>query len=97
MKMSEIGIEDIKEYCRVESGEEDNLFSVILDAGKQFIMSQTGMTAEECDEKADLTIALLLICSDLYENRVYSMTTGKTINVNPAADAIISQYCMNIL
>lgn len=97
MKMSEVGIADIKGYCRADDGEEDNLFSLILDAGKQFILSQTGLTAAECDEKADLTIALLLFCADLYDNRIYSMATGKTVNVNPAVDAIISQYCRNIL
>lgn len=97
MKCSEVSIADVKLFCRVEDEAEDGLFSAILDAGKQFLLSQTGLTAEECDEKADLTLALLMVCEDFYEKRGYSMETGKTLNVNPAAKAIIDQYNMNIL
>lgn len=97
MKYSEVTIQDVKEFCRIgeDCGEqEERILAAILNAGKQFILSQTGLAAEACDEKEDLSIALLLVCSDLYDNRAYSMEAAI---VNPAADAILSQYCMNIL
>lgn len=98
MKISEVTIDDVKRFCRAEdSGEEDSIFSAILDAGKQFIQSQTGLTAEECDEKADLTLAMLMFCSDLYDNRNYSVAATKLPHENPAVKAIIDQYNMNIL
>ena len=99
MKMSEVTIAELKLYCRADDigDEEDSIFQGILEAGKQFVMSQTGMTAEECDEKADLTIAMLMFCSDLYDNRTYSVAATKTPKENPAVKAILDQYNMNML
>ncbi len=99
MKISEVSINDVKQFCRAEdSGEDENIiFSAILDGAKQFVMSQTGLTAEECDEKEDLTLAMLMLCADAYDNRTYTVFQTKTPHVNPAAKAIIDQYNMNIL
>ena len=48
--------------------------------------------------KADLTLAFLMLAADMYENRTYTiLTSGKTPNINPAASAIINQYCRIIL
>lgn len=97
MKVSEMCITDVMLYCRADSAEEEPIFSAILEAGKQFIQSQTGLTAEECDEKPDLSLALLILCAELYDNRSYSMETGKIVSVNPAVKAIIDQYCRTLL
>lgn len=97
MKISEVTVQDIKDFCRIDAEGEERLLTAMLDAGKNFILSQTGLTEAECDEKEDLTLALLMLCSDFYDNRTYSLETGKIASVNPAVDAIISQYCMNIL
>ncbi|MBM6830011.1 phage gp6-like head-tail connector protein [Anaerotignum lactatifermentans] len=99
MKISELTLEDVKLYCRAEGeAEEDILFAAIMDAGKQYIQSQTGMSEEEIDTKADLTLAFLMLAADMYENRTYTiLTSGKTPNINPAASAIINQYCRIIL
>lgn len=97
MKISEVGIADVKLFCRAEDNEdEETIFDAILKAGKQFILSQTGMTPEEADEKEDLTLAMLMVCADLYDKRGYSVE-AKTPGENPAAKAIIDQYNMNIL
>lgn len=99
VKISELTLEDVKLYCRAEGEpEEDILFTAIMDAGKQFIQSQTGMSEEEIDTKADLALAFLMLAADMYENRTYTiLTSGKTPNINPAAAAIINQYCRIIL
>lgn len=98
MKISDLTIEEVKLFCRAEGeAEEDILFAAIMDAGKQFIQSQTGMSGE-IDTKADLTLAFLMLAADMYENRTYTiLTSGKTPNINPAASAIINQYCRIIL
>lgn len=97
VRINEVTIETLKAYCRVDWTEEDDLFYAILTAGRQFILSQTGMTAAEADEKEDLTIALLILGTEMYENRSYTMSTNRTVNINPAVDAIIGQYRMNFL
>lgn len=94
--MGEITIEDLKLFCRIDDcGEEDAILFAILQAGKQFVLSQTGLTADEAENYPDLTLAILMFCSDLYDNRHYS--TERKTNINPAVKAIIDQYCMNIL
>lgn len=99
VKISDLTIEEVKLFCRAEGGEEEDiLFTAIMDAGKQFIQSQTGMSEEEIDTKADLTLAFLMLAADMYENRTYTiLISGKTPNINPAASAIINQYCRIIL
>ena len=98
MKMSEIGLEQVRLFCRAEEMEEENpLLQTILDGARQFILSQTGMSAEECDQKEDLTLAMLMLCSDAYDNRSYTVFQAKTPYVNPAAKAILDQYNMHIL
>lgn len=97
MKISEVDLNTIKAYCRVETTVEDDIFTAIREAAVQFIQSQTGMDAAQCDEKEDLTIALLMLCADLYDNRNYTNFSSKEMQVNPAAKAIIDQYCLHLL
>ena len=95
MKISELSIENVKTYCRAED-EEDSVFEIILAACKAFIRGQTGLTDEEMDQYEDLTIAALILASDMYDNRTYQQKETK-VTANLAVKAIIDQYQMNIL
>lgn len=97
MKVSEISIQVLKEYCRVEDNSEDMLFTALLGAAKQFIKTQTGLDDAGIEEKEDLAVAVLIIGAEMYENRAYTMATNRTVNINPAAEIIINQYRMNLL
>jgi predicted nucleic acid-binding protein len=46
MLISEISINDLKQYANVYHDEDDNLFAAILAAGKQFISTYTGLPLE---------------------------------------------------
>lgn len=95
MKVSEITIAEIKAYCRAED-EEDEIFTLILSACKAYIIGQTGLTEEEMDEYEDLTIAILILASDFYDNRVYQQKDVR-ITPNLAVKAIVDQYCKTLL
>ncbi len=98
MKLSEVGVQDLIVYARIDAPEEEiDILNAILSAGRQFILSQTGLSAAEADEKEDLSLAMLMVCTSIYENRSYEAETGKVHTVNLAAKAIIDQYCKNIL
>ena len=98
MTMNQVTVQDLISFAKIdEVADEYTLLEAILEAGKQFILSQTGLTEEEADEKADLAIAMLMVCADMYDNRSYAMAVGKVPYINPAANAIINQYCRNIL
>jgi hypothetical protein len=47
MKVSEVSINDLKQYANVFHNEDDNLFTSILAAGKQFISTYTGLPLED--------------------------------------------------
>lgn len=95
MKLSNLSIEEMKTYCKAED-EEDSIFQIILDACKAYIRGQTGLTDEEMDKYEDLTIAALILGSDMYDNRTYHQKDTK-VTPNLAAKAIIDQYQMTIL
>lgn len=95
MKLSDVTTEELRTYCKAED-EEEVVFDIILDACKAFIRGQTGLTDEEIDKYEDLTIAAMILASDMYDNRTYQQKETK-VTANLAVKAIIDQYQMNIL
>lgn len=96
MKISDVTTEEVRKYCKADEDEEEVIFEIILDACKAFIRGQTGLTDEGMDKYEDLTIALLILASDMYDNRTYQQKEVK-VTANLAAKAIIDQYQMTIL
>ena len=95
MKLSELSVEELKAYCRAED-EENSVFEIILAACKAYIRGQTGLTDEEMDKYEDLTMAAMILGSDMYDNRTYQQKETK-VTANLAVKSIIDQYQRNIL
>ena len=94
MKISEIKIANIKEYLHVYHDEDDNLISAILVASKSFVRNYTGLSSESLDAKDDLSMAVFILSSELYDNRAY---TVENTNVNPVIEAILNMHSVNLL
>jgi uncharacterized phage protein (predicted DNA packaging) len=94
MKISEIKISNIKEYLHVYHDEDDTLISAILIASKSFVRNYTGLSSESLDAKDDLSMAVFILASELYDNRVYSV---ENTNVNPVIQAILNMHSVNLL
>jgi hypothetical protein len=94
MIISNVTIEDLKEYARVYDNEDDNLFHSILLACKTYIRGYTGLTFEQMDEKEDLTIALFVLSNELYDNRTFSVQDDK---VNVVIKSILDMHSLNWL
>lgn len=94
MKISEIKIEDIKDYLHVHHDEDDKLISAILIASKAFVSNYTGLSLEGLDAKDDISMAVFVLASDLYDNRVYTVENN---NVNPVIEAILNMHSVNLL
>lgn len=69
MKISQVSIGTLKTHANCFHNLDDVLFDAILIAGKQFLVSYTGKTLMELDDHEDLTIALLIIATEMYDNR----------------------------
>lgn len=59
-------LEDIKEYLRVDGDDEDNLISMMMEAGKEYIRSAVG-EYDDTDKTANILLAAVV--QNMYDNR----------------------------
>lgn len=94
MKLSEIELTDMKNYLHVYHTDDDKLISAILIAAKTFVEKYTGILPENLDKYEDLSMAVFILGSELYDNRVFTVEND---NVNPVIQAILSMHSVNLL
>lgn len=94
MKFSEVSITDLKEYAHVDHSLDDGLFKIILQATTSYIKNYTGLTLEQMDDKEDLTMALMILSNEMYDNRVYAVENDK---VNKIVNSILDMHSVNLL
>lgn len=94
MAISDITIQDIKDYARVDYTDDDALISLILGASKSYIKNYTGLTDAALDEKEDLSIAYMVLCNELYSNKQYTVQNDK---VNVVVKSILDMHSINLL
>ena len=88
-KVSEITTQDIAEYIRLdEVGDaEEKQLSTFLSIAKDYIKNYTAL--EDLDEYADLVIVVLILCQDMYDNRVMYIDKG---NPNKVVQTILDMH-----
>jgi hypothetical protein len=93
-KVSEITINDIAEYIHLdEIGDaEEKQLSTFLTVAKDYIKNYTGL--DDLDEYADLVLAVLVLCQDMYDNRTMYIDKG---NVNKVVQTILDMHTRNNL
>lgn len=92
MKVSEITVNDVAEYLRLEDVE--SMLFDLLDAAKKFIKSYTGLTDEELDLHEDFYIVAMILCQDMYDNRAYYVDKN---NLNKVVETILGMHSVNLL
>lgn len=95
-KFNEVAVSDLVNYLRLsETTQADlTLLGTILEAGKDYILTYTGQPSEKADEFPEFTIALYVICEDMYDKRTY--TVDKDIS-NKITDSILGSRSINLL
>ena len=96
MKVSEITLEYIIEYTRIDVPDEAErkLLDAIKAAAVSYASSYTGLNPEELDQHEDITIAVLALISDMYDNRSVSV---KETGVNRIVESILGMHSVNLL
>ncbi len=98
MKVSEIAIEDICRQIREEVEyltEDDKIhLSILKKAAIEHVKGYTGLNGDEIDKHEDITIAVLVLISDMYDNR--QLNTGSE-KVNMVIQSIVGMHARNIL
>lgn len=95
-KISEITIDDIKNYLRIsEITQQDKKYlETILKISINFIQNNTGLEDEDLDKYSDLVAVVYILCQDLYDTRAYYVD-GK--NVNNVVSTILDMHSRNLL
>jgi len=95
VKVSEVQVSNIVEYLRLEDEDYSKPeIQILIDAAKAYIRSYTGLDDTKIDTHEDITIALYVLCQDMYDNR--SMYLEKS-NLNRVVETILGMHCINLL
>lgn len=98
MKVSEIKLSDLFMQCRLEAeylaeGEVKHLEN-LKKAAIEYVKSYTGLTEVQLEEHEDITIAVLVLVSDMYDNRQVYVDRS---SVNRTVETILNMYRVNLL
>lgn len=97
MRVSELSPEDVRRFARMEEASavpEEMDPAILLTAAVAYVRGQTGLSEEELDDYEDITVAVLVLCADLYENR---LTTVDSANPNRTVEAILGMHRRNFV
>ena len=96
-KVSEITIEDVADYIRVEPDERN--IETLLNIAKNYISSYTGIPVtneegENLDDFPDFVIVVYILCQDMYDNRTLYVDKN---NINKVVQTILDMHTRNNL
>ena len=98
MKVSQITLKEIAMQLRVEveylSDSDRGYIEILREAAIEYVKDYTGLSNEDIDLHDDITIAVLVLISDMFDNR--QMYVDKS-NVNRVVDTILGMHCVNLL
>jgi hypothetical protein len=96
-KVSEITIEDVANYIRIDDYEESDI-ETYLKIAKSYISNYTGIPeegeGETLDTFADFVIVVYVLCQDMYDNRTMYVNGG---NINKVVQTILDMHTRNNL
>lgn len=92
MKPNQITANDIANYLRLTEVDvaERELLEKLLVIAKTFIRENTGV--KDLDEYDDLSIAIFILCQDMYDNRTLYVDKG---NMNKVVEIILGLHSRN--
>lgn len=94
MKTSELTLDIIKQYLRIDGNDDDILLNAFLSASIQYCTSYMGCTLEDLEKYDDVTIVILALIADSYEVRQF---TTSTVTTNPIMQGVLDLHCNNFL
>lgn len=94
MTVSELTVDNVKNYLRVDTNIDNSLIAVILSAAKRFCAQYTGLEIAGLDDYEDMPLAVLAVAADMYEVR--QLTLNGT-QLNPVTAQILGTYSTNLL
>ena len=99
-KVSDITIQDVANYLRLDDYEESNI-ETYLNIAKNYISNYTGIPeavedeegvdedVETLDDYADFVIVVYILCQDMHDNRCMYVNSG---NINKVVQTILDMH-----
>lgn len=95
MKVSEITIEDVVEYLKLDEGEyKPKDINDLITISKAYIRAYTGLNDEQIDTHEDFIIVIYILCQDMHDNKTLYIDNK---NLNKVVDTILGMHCRNLL
>lgn len=94
MKVSDITTTEVRDYVRPEGDTGDISMDVLLDAAISYVKSYTGLDSEGLDKYDDISIAVMVLCSDMYDKRQMTVENDK---INRVVQSILDMHSINLL
>lgn len=102
MKVSEVTVQNIVDYLKLEEGEyKQEKIQAYIDTAKLFISGYTGIPITSTDVAIktlnnydDFVIVIYVLCQDMHDNR--SLYVDKS-NLNKVVDTILGMHSINLL
>ena len=95
-KVSDLTSADVAEYLRLDevTGDDTNTLNNLIGIAKTFIQNYTGRTEAELDNYQDFVIVVLVLCQDMWDNRVLYVDKS---NLNRVVESILGLHSVNLL
>lgn len=96
MKVSELTLDIVKDYCGICDNDSDEMIEkVLMPSAKSFVKGYTGLSETEIDQYEDISIACMVLINDMYTQRDYTLSLQK--QVNPCVKNILAMYSKNLI
>lgn len=97
MKISEINLDIAKEYLRQDDNSDDRIIQLMLDSAKSYVVNFTGATMEQLDEQEDISLAVLLLLAEFYDNRTIAINDKLNLRFNEMLVSLLGRHSINLL
>lgn len=96
MKINELTIDIIKDFCGITDNDSDTIITkILLPSAKSSIKGYTGLSDDEINQYDDLSTACLVLINDCFTNRDYNINSR--LQKNPTVQVILGMYAKNYL
>lgn len=94
MRISEITIDNVKDYCGISGNDSDGILTACLASAQAYAVGFTGCTLAELEQYEDVSLAVMMLTNDYFLFRFSGQGNDKP---NPAVENILHMHCKNFL
>lgn len=79
MKPSQIDLDMVKQYLRVDFSDDDDVIEMMMLAAKGWVETYTNQKIKDLDDYSEVCMAILMLTAHFYDNRTIPSTSDTTM------------------